>query len=142
MLKKFAIGILYDHLHDLILRNLTLIKDDMRYHNWYHGYTSITLPSREQYFGKAYENFYAINTCSSSGSISSQHFGKEFDAANVKVVSYIQYIIIIFPPEYVRENYDVTLHVQIDKASIEEGGYEKMYFRSLLNTNEHKLALL
>ena len=136
MIKNYAIGLLYEHLHDSFFKDLALLQDDMRYHNWYQGYTQVNFPSREQYAGQEFGMSYSISTYSSSGSISSQHFGEEYDVDNVKVVSDIRYTINIVPPEYVRQYYDVTLHVQIEKASLEESGYEEFSYKSkVLNTD-------
>ena len=90
-LTNYAAELLYDHLYDKIIRNLSKIEEEDRYYNWYHGYTQIKIP----YIHGGYVRYY-VNTAASSGNISTQYFGEEFDAA--KVQTKISYQVRVYPP--------------------------------------------
>merc|ERR1712197_179709 len=75
-LANFAVELLYDQLHKTMMKNMSKLEDNDRYYNWYHGYTKIELPFID-YFGHV---DYTVHTAASSGTISTQHLGEEFDA--------------------------------------------------------------
>ena len=86
-LSNYATELLYDHLNDKITKYLSNLEDDDRYYNWYHGYTEIQIPFINN--GKLK---YSVEIYAPSGSISTQYFGEEFNAANVET-RYQMYII-------------------------------------------------
>ena len=100
-----------DYVYDKVIRNMSKLEENNRYYHWYHGYTKIT---------NAYYDSYGVNlavaTATSSGSVSTQQFGKEFDAA--KVEAHSSYIVDISPPDSARNNPNVTLHLDIEKVSL------------------------
>ena len=49
-LANYAVELLYDHLHNNIMKNMTMLDEKDRYYNWYHGYTKITLPHYDSYY--------------------------------------------------------------------------------------------
>ena len=55
-------------------------------------------------------------TAASSGAISTQHFGEEFDAD--KVETGLFYLVRVYPPASVQNNPNITLHFNIEKISI------------------------
>ena len=120
-LANFAVEMLYDHLYDTIMTNISKLEDNDRYYNWYHGYTEILLPTTTSGFGL----HYYVDTGATSGSISTKHFGEQFDAS--KVETNIYYVIIVNSPDI---SSDVTLHFEIDKVSMSTDdvsyGEEKM----------------
>ena len=53
-----------------------------------------------------------MSTSASSGSVSTQHFGEQFDAAKVETGPLI-YGVTVYPPASVRKNPNVTLYIDI-----------------------------
>ena len=117
-LAHYAEELLYDHLYKDIMRNMSKLEESDRYYNWYKGYTEIKLPYYSSYrYGVNYNN-YDVYTAASSGSISTQYFGEEFDADKVETGLY--YSVSVYPPASVRNNTNVTLHLDIEKVSLED----------------------
>ena len=111
-LSKYATEILYDQLYDNIMANITKFEDNDRYYNWYHRYTKIKLPYYQDYTGLEYY----LNTVATSGTISTQHFGKEFDAD--KVETDLSCSVFVYPLASVKNNPNVTLHFEVEKLSL------------------------
>ena len=118
-LANYAMELLYDHLYDNIMRNLSKLEDNDRYYNWYHGYTRIELPSYipPSEYSMSFVS-YNVFTAASSGSISTKYFGEEFDADKVETDLY--YMVNIYPPASVRNNPNVTLHLDVEKVSMKD----------------------
>ena len=114
-LANYAVELLYDRLYDDIMRNMSKLEENDRYYNWYHGYTEIKLP----YIRYDGDNSYYMNTAASSGSVTTQYFGEEFDADKVETGP-LYYLINVWPPASVRNNPKVTLHLDIEKVSMED----------------------
>ena len=118
-LANFAAELLYDHLHDIMMRNMSILEENDRYHNWYHGYTQIMTPflSSTQYILTRIYN-YDVYTSASSGSVFTQHFGEQFDADKVerKIINEVK----ISPPKSVRNNPNVTLHLDVEIVSLRD----------------------
>ena len=116
-LANYAMELLYDHLYDNIMRNLSKYEDNDRYYNWYHGYTKIELPDYvSSSFHPSYF-FYNVDTAASSGSISTQQFGEKFDADKVETGPLVYYVTL-HPPASVRNNTNVTLHLDVEMVSM------------------------
>ena len=129
-LANYAMELLYDHLYDNIMRNLSKLEDNDRYYNWYHGYTRIKLPSYippSEYSTLGSFVLYDVFTAASSGSISTKYFGEEFDADKVETDLY--YIVNIYPPASVRNNPNVTLHLDVEKVFMKDlsSGRDTLY---------------
>ena len=94
---SYSLELLYDQLHNNMMMNLSILEDSDRYYNWYQGYTDIKLP---------YNGFsqlkYDISTSATSGNISTQHFGENFDKH--KVAKKIKYTIKVKPPPGARNS--------------------------------------
>ena len=60
-----------------------------------------------------------MSTAASSRSISTQHFGKEFDSDKVEAGP-LEYSVYVFPPENAKDNPNITLHYEIEKFSLED----------------------
>ena len=71
-------------------------------------------------------------TAASSGSISTQYFGEQFDAEKVETDLYYQ--VYVYPPASVRNNPNVTLHIDIEKVSLEDLSSGEDKFRVKLTT--------
>ena len=119
-LTNYAVELLYDHLHDNIMRNMSKLVEKDKYYNWYHGYNGIELP----FYRKTDGTNYWLETAASSGSVTTQYFGEEFDAD--KVEPHLIYIVQVFPLSSVRNNPNVTLHLDVEKVSLEDlsSGYD------------------
>ena len=128
---------LYNDLHTMIMKNLSKIEDVNRYYNWYHGFTEIKLP-KKAYPGSNI-NAYFVSTTATSGTISTQYFGKQFDAYEVE--THIKYRVYIYPQEIVKDNENVTLHLQIQKISLINlaSGVEHYKIRYDFDTLEDRL---
>ena len=113
-----------------------MLQEDNRDYNWYHGYTSVTLPYPKMAtsgFEESYDFSYNINTFALNGSISTKHFGEKFDAQ--KFPTDIQYSISINPPSKNAEDHDVTLHINIE--SVSESGIDRSFFQ-LIQLDAHE----
>ena len=99
-LRKYAIDLIHENLHNVTMKNLSKIQDNERFSNWYHGYTRIQLPIKP--INAIMENFgeyiYSVETTALSGNISSQYFGEYFDAE--KVVAGITFMVHVYPPAH------------------------------------------
>lgn len=85
------------------------LQDSDRYHNWYHGFTEIALPTFDYNDADAYET-YSFNSHASTGEISTQYFGEKFNMN--KVVKNVQYNINITGPN------NSILHLEVEKVSM------------------------
>ena len=123
-LTNYAVELLYDHLYDTIMTNLSKLEENDRYLNWYHGYTQIKLPYHNKY--DTGEVNFDVYTSTTSGSITTQHFGDKFDAD--KVDTSILYYVKVNPPESVKNNPDVTLYFDIEKSTMKDlsSGYDDL----------------
>ena len=131
---------LNDHLHDVIMRNLTLLEDPDRYYNWYKGYTELKLP----YYGRTGYPSKKVTTYAPFGNISSKHFGGTFNDAHIETYTY--YGVNIHVPYAVQYNQNSSLHFEIEKLSLKdlETGKEKFYLygRGYIDADEkhiHKI---
>ena len=112
-LTNYAVMLLYEHLYNTSMTNLNKLEDNDRYYNWYHGYSKIRLPfhsSGASFFSSSPTLYYYVNTYAKSGTISTQNYGKKFDADNVDTD--IQFDVNVYPPE------DVTLIMMITMNAI------------------------
>ena len=118
-LANSAVEMLYDHLYEDMMRNIRKLEESDRFYNWYHGYSEIRLPFIS--YGRV---IYRMYTAVSSGSVPTQYFGEEFDAD--KVETHLIYIVQVFPLSSVRNNPNVTLHLDVEKVSLEDlsSGYD------------------
>ena len=62
-----------------------------------------------------------MNTSAISGHISSQHFGKKFNAKDVERNN--NFRINVYPPNSLKNDTNVTLHFEIEKVSMKNLGY-------------------
>ena len=112
-LANYGTKMLYEHLSNETLRNLSKLNDDDRYYNWYHGYTQIQLYNFN--FGQGV-GYYYVRTAAASGTIFTQYFGDKFDVD--KVEPRITYYVEVYPPDSVKRNRNITLHMNIEKLSM------------------------
>ena len=83
------------------------------FYNWYHGYSEITTPSINRWGSLVY----LIRTSALSGVVSTEYFGQNFQ--NDLVEEKFTFQVYIYPPEITKENKNVTIHLNLEKLSIE-----------------------
>ena len=120
-LANYAVELLHDQLYDDIKRNMSKLEDNDRFYNWYHGYTEIKVP-----YYKYYRVNYNVKTGAIYGSVTTQYLGEEFDTAKVED---LYYRVFVYPPASVKYNPNVTLHIDVEKVSLEDlsSGKDKLY---------------
>ena len=104
---KYALEVIND---DVFSGNdWTLLHEEDRAYNWYHGYTKIQSPMNN---GK---DIY-IYTSATSGVITTQYYGEQLksDLVDKKNV----YKVYIYPPKSVGTSENVTLHIKVEKVSM------------------------
>ena len=117
-LTYYALELLNDNLHNTIMKNLSMLHEDNRFHNWYHGYTQVVVPYVNEQFSDLGGTPYAavvhdVATSAVSGTISTQYFGDKFDAD--KVETYFIYRILLLRPENTISDTNVTLHIDFER---------------------------
>ena len=120
-LTYYALELLNDNLHNTIMKNLSMLHEDNRFHNWYHGYTQVVVPYVNEQFSDLGGTPYAavvhdVATSAVSGTISTQYFGDKFDAD--KVETYFIYRILLLRPENTISDTNVTLHIDFERISM------------------------
>ena len=144
----YSIDVLNEYHFQDLKKNLSMFLEDNRFFNWYHGHTLITLP----YFftGTALQIVeeghlkLKLETSATSGSVSTQYFGNEFDVENV--TGNIAFIVTLyvpknedFPFEYAEK---MSLYCEIEKESIEHisNGYDnfKLSGKETINIPQHE----
>ena len=144
-LTKYTVDLLYNHLYDTLMTNLSKLEDKDRYYNWYHGYTEINLPMEKlPYltlgnlpFFRSNGVYFYVFTSATSGNISTQYFGDKFEADKVEPKVY--YKVYISPPDSVRNQTNVTLHFEIDKLSLKDlsSGEDRLWVSGLGKMNTY-----
>ena len=112
-LVNFAVESLHDHFFGTVMTNLTKLEESDRYYNWYHGYAPITFPTYTRFDDLKYY----MDTFALSGTISTIHFGDKFDASMVE--RNLRFRIGIYPPSNAKGNPNSTLHIEIEKVSLQ-----------------------
>ena len=114
-LSKYAVELLQDHLHHVVMTNFSKLQEDNMYRKWYLGYSKIQGP---EYKGSFTDIQLHLNSDATSGTITTEHYGEKFDAD--KVEPDIRYVISIHPPESVLGNCPgVTLNFEVEKNSMQ-----------------------
>ena len=130
-LTQFAVGLIQDHVYNEVMRNISKLEEENRYYNWYMGYTKIWLPwwgPRDcTADGKdkdcAEDRLrYRLSTWATSGNISTQYFGHDFE--RVKMERELKYTIRIYPPSKYKKNKNITIHINIENNLLQE--YDKV----------------
>ena len=118
-LSNYAKELLYNDLYNSIKATLNILEDNDRYFNWYHGYTQLKLMKhvvQNSLSDTSPTSAYNIYTTASFGNISTQHFGKKFNAN--KVIRDIQIKIHVRPSYYDKDNPNITLHFELEKVEL------------------------
>ena len=127
-LTHFAVERLQNLLHNSIMANLTMLEDNDRYYNWYHGYTKIEIP----FYEDEYENVhYKVSTSAPFGTISTKHFGDKFNIDKIQRQLNVYYNVIIRPSKSIRKlNETSMLHIEIEKINMKDllSGEDTFFF--------------
>ena len=134
-LTSFAMDELLDIFHDELMTNVSKLRDNDRYYNWYHGYAEISIPSQSHGLPTYPDTdlYYHVHTYASNGLISTKHFGEKFDSK--KVDAEICYVIYIHSTENITSNRNVSLHVEIEKNLMSSDVVELYNGNSIINAN-------
>ena len=116
VLMNYAKELLYENLYEEIIKNISMVEENDRYYNWYHGYTKIEIPVDNYYDTGSVE--YNVNTAATSGTISTKYFGDKFDADKVETNLHVN--IRFDLPYSVKNNQSVTLHFDIEKSLMKD----------------------
>ena len=121
-LTQYAVGLIQESVHKTVMKNLSLIEEQNRYYNWYFGLTNIDLP----YWGQnspctdsadkdcaEHKLRQFVLTKATSGIISTQYFGDNFDTN--KIQEHFRYAINIGPPLQQKDNPNITLYIEVEK---------------------------
>ena len=132
-LNDYAVELLNKYLYERAIRNLSMLQDNNRYYNWYHGLTPVSLPFPIMDF----DYFYAINTYATNGSIATQYFGETFDIE--KIVPNVKYKVFFNIPK----NAKSTLHLEIEKVTMTDlsSGLDQFSMTSSFGTDVKKANL-
>ena len=117
--------LLFEYVHKSILTNMSLLVDNDRYYNWYHGYTQIKLPlygSIKDYTNNDY-GFYdksiMVYTSASSGSVYTQYFAENIDEDKFDLDDF-WFNVQIYPPASAKNDTNVTLHLKLESKTSED----------------------
>ena len=85
-----------------------------RFYNRYHGYTKPNNP-----ISTTQGLTYLIDTCATSGAITTQYYGERFQPDLVRKKLY--YRVTVNPPQSLPDNKNFTLHLHLEKVSVPSG---------------------
>ena len=108
---KFAVEVHNDD--SFSQNNWTKLHEEDIFYNWYHGYTQIKSPVYSVY---DYQLFLNIITGATSGVVTTQYYGEQFNSELVE--RKLVYKVSVYPPESVKGNENVTLHFKMEKVSM------------------------
>ena len=116
-----ALKLIQDHHFNELMYNISLIEEQNRYYNWYHGYSRMRIP----FWGQSSNSScsislctqvglrYYIDTAATSGSISTKYFGEHFNPNKIEKGLII--IGDVYPPSEQQSNANLTLNFDIEK---------------------------
>ena len=123
MFADYAFELLHDSFYSEVIQNVSIISDEDRYYNWYHGFTRLDLP-----FWQDTQLEYPVYTAAASGAISTKYFQRKFDASKIDLN--LRFSLIITTPPLAQSNENVTLYYEMEKISLQDlsSGLELYYF--------------
>ena len=107
---------LYDSYSDAVFANLSKLEEENRFYNWYHGFSQIFLP----FWNYEEELYFLIWTSATSGSVTTQFFGENYDPN--KVENHFSYQVWNFVPPEAINNPNYTLTLEIEKVNMKVSG--------------------
>ena len=119
-LLRYAIAKIQNHVHKEIMTNMSKILEEKQYYNWYNGYTLLSLP----YYDKINDRLvYHVNTATTSGSVSTSHFGykdTKHGKMRQKVEKKLNAIVDISVPEEAKNNKTLKISFEVDKLTMSD----------------------
>ena len=112
MILNFAFQTIDDAHHNEIMKNLSKLEEEDRYHNWYHGKSKLILPI----FQRNTENPFLqneIDTAALSGFISTPYFGEQYQVGRVEEGRVRKWIRVLVPKNF-QGDPNITLHLSIN----------------------------
>ena len=114
---------IFDYAREVIEGNISPNNSKLveleRFYNWYHGYTNTPMIYNDDIYGLTY----VIYTTSTSGVVTTQYYGEQFNQDLVERKLY--YVFRVYPHKsLINEN--VTLHFNLEKMSMKELGSGSM----------------
>ena len=110
---EYAKDVIQDSFYTKVLNNLHKLVYSDRYFNWYQGFTQLQYP-----FHNKNRLRYTVTTYATSGEISTQYFGQNFDAEKVDRKIYFE--LIVRPSESAEKKENITLMFAMKKKTIKE----------------------
>ena len=110
---EYAKDVIQDSFYSKVLKNLQKLVYSDRYFNWYQGFTQLQYP-----FHNKNRLRYPVTTYATSGNISTQYFGQNFDAEKVDRKIYFE--LIVRPSESAEKKANITLMFAMKKNTIKE----------------------
>ena len=112
---------IYKYVKEIIDENFYMeewnkLHEDNRFYNWYQGYTHILEPDPTKL--SMDRLLYIIETSATSGAVTTQHFGEEFQPD--LVVGALSYQVHVHVPTSIRNNESIALKVNFEKVSFPE----------------------
>ena len=114
-LLEYTLELLHEPYYNEILRNMSIIQEENRSYNWYHGLSEIAFPYyyEDSYGGNNYMS-YDIKTSAISGSVTSIKFGENYNPDFLE--RYLAGAIEIYVPS--RRISNASLNFAIEKLSM------------------------
>ena len=94
------------------MNDIDKLQEEDRYYNWYYGYSKRSSTETDKDDTKVY----IISTSATSGVITTQYYGEQYQPNLVEIAPY--YHINVYPPESVINNANVTLHFKLEKHTM------------------------
>ena len=125
---NLTVNLLQNLSYTEIMKNLSKVQDNDRYYNWYHGYTEITIPYRSHAPFKEHGVYYYFKTFAAHGNVSTKHLGRKYEAEQVDPD--INYMFNIYTPHSIRDNENITLHVNLQKLAMDSDVFNFYHYNS------------
>lgn len=109
-----VLELILEPFYEDLMFNISLLNEENRYYNWFHGITDLNLPYWDGSILK-----YELNTYAFTGAICTKYYGKKFEAK--KIERKIHYLINVLLPsdssgneKWFEENKNVSLYFEVD----------------------------
>ena len=132
---EYTFQLIHDPIFNKFWDDMSIIEEEKRFHNWYHGYTQILPPHYE-----GNQLVYAVVTENSRGKISTRDFGKEMNKE--KVIKDFLCAIYFFPAFEENENSSLEFKIKkqnfnISLNNIREESYDNFVWTDPENKNDN-----
>ena len=105
-----------------VMKNLSILEEENRYSNWYHGYTRVDLSSYKFHYKYGLYNSFWMNTGAVNGSVSTRNFEEKYDKNDVeKRIDTVVEIITPCLPELQEGELNISLHLELEQNRMNVG---------------------